>query len=126
MEWDNINWERGTIRIEKTISEISGKAVITTPKTADSRRTISLPEIVLNHLKEIKKESGFIFLSEAGTPVAPRNLLRHFYKAIEKAGVPRIPFHSLRHTAATILLQQDVHPKKVQDLLGHSSITFLP
>jgi integrase len=53
--------------------------------------------------------------------MSPRNLLRHFYSVLERLDIPKIRFHDLRHTAATILLKKDVHPKK---LLGHSSITL--
>jgi integrase len=50
--------------------------------------------------------------------------LRHFYKALKKADVPKIRFHDLRHTAATFLLKENVHPKIVQEMLGHSTITL--
>lgn len=124
MEWKNINWNKGTITIEKTVVEVSGVATVTSPKTAKSRRTITLPAVVLDLLKDNPIKEGFIFESEAGTPVHPRNLLRHFYSVLDTLDIPRIRFHDLRHTCATILLQRDVHPKKVQELLGHSSITL--
>ncbi|MEZ4540726.1 MAG: tyrosine-type recombinase/integrase [Chloroflexota bacterium] len=124
MEWQNIDWDRGTISILKTISEIDNKIVISQPKTQRSRRTITLPQVVLDSLKKTKGVSGFIFQTSAGTPVAPRNLVRHFHEASDSIGLPKIRFHDLRHTAATILLQKDVHPKLVQELLGHSSITL--
>lgn len=124
MEWQNINWENGTISIEKAVSEIKGKAVITAPKTKRSLRTIALPDVVLNLLRKNKQTKGLIFKSLNGTPLTPRNVLRHFYSVLDDLDIPRIRFHDLRHTAATILLQKDVHPKKVQELLGHSSITL--
>lgn len=123
MEWQNINWSASTIGIEKTISEIKGRAVITAPKTARSRRTIVLPDVVLDLLKENRQPKGFIFLSLNDTPITPRNLLRHYYSVLDKLDLPRIRFHDLRHTVATILLQENTHPVKVQQLLGHSSIT---
>jgi integrase len=53
------------------------------------------------------------------------NLLRRAYwPLLKKAGLPRIPFHALRHTAASLLLRKGVHPKIVQELLGHSSIAI--
>jgi integrase len=124
MEWQNINWTKGTVTIVKTISEIKGKAVVTNPKTKLSRRTIALPVVVLELLKLNQKSTGWVFPSERGTQMSPRNLLRHFYSVLERLDIPKIRFHDLRHTAATILLQKDVHPKKVQELLGHSSITL--
>lgn len=124
LEWKNVNWAKSTVIIQKTIVEVKGVAKITDPKTALSRRTITLPAIVLDLLKTHPIKEGFIFESEAGTPIHPRNLLRHFYSVLDDLDIPRIRFHDLRHTCATILLQRDVHPKKVQELLGHASITL--
>src|SRR5215813_13169524 len=63
------------------------------------------------------------FANEIGKPVEAGNLLRRsFWPLLDKAGLPHIRFHDLRHTAATLLLQQGVHPKVVSELLGHSSI----
>ncbi|MNN41005.1 Transposase [compost metagenome] len=84
------------------------------------------------------KDSGLVIQTSVGTPLGPRNLSRNFYRIIKKvqdkqnalkeAGEPYIPFpkirfHDLRHTHATILLKKGVHPKIVQERLGHSSIT---
>jgi integrase len=54
----------------------------------------------------------------------PRNLFRQFKGLLERAGLPDIRFHDLRHTAATLMFEQDVHPKVVQERLGHSTITL--
>jgi len=68
---------------------------------------------------------GLIFTSEVGTAINQSNLLsKSFYPLLKKAEVPRIRFHDLRHTAATLLLQQGVHPKIVQERLGHSRISM--
>lgn len=124
LEWENIDFDRKTVSIQKTVSEISGKPVIGKPKTKRSRRKISLPDIVIDALKELGGGTGFVFTTSNNTPITPRNLLRHYYSVLDELDIPRIRFHDLRHTAATILLTKDVHPKKVQELLGHSSITL--
>jgi integrase len=79
---------------------------------------------MINRSKLDQKSTGWVFPSERGTQMSPRNRLRHFYSVLERLDIPKLRFHDLRHTAATILLQKDVHPKKVQELLGHSSITL--
>jgi integrase len=124
MEWENINWTAKTISIEKTVLEVGYKTVVGEPKTKHARRTISLPQIVIDTLKDNQRVSGFIFQTSNKTPISPRNLIRHFKQVSREAELPDIRFHDLRHTAATILLQQDVHPKKVQELLGHSTIVL--
>jgi len=66
-----------------------------------------------------------VFTTEAGTPINPSNLRqRSFAPLLKRAGLPHIRFHDLRHTCATLLLSKDVHPKFVQELLGHASIAI--
>ena len=70
------------------------------------------------------KEIGVIFHSDIGTPIDPLNLTRDFKKALREAGLPEIRFHDLRHSAATLMLKQGVHPKIVQQRLGHTDISI--
>jgi integrase len=70
------------------------------------------------------KENDMIFPSSTGTPMDPSNLYHNFKKLLLEAGLPDIRFHDLRHTAATLMLQQGTHPKVVQERLGHSDISM--
>lgn len=63
-----------------------------------------------------------MFPSSLGTPLEPRNLYRTFQDILRQTRLPRIRFHDLRHTAATLMLEQGVHPKVVQERLGHANI----
>ncbi len=66
-----------------------------------------------------------VFSTTVGTPVNPENLVNRSYKPLlKKAGLPKIRFHNLRHTCATLLLGRGVHPKFVQELLGHATIAM--
>ncbi|MDX6380435.1 MAG: integrase [Rubrobacteraceae bacterium] len=68
---------------------------------------------------------GLIFATETGTMINPSNLRnRSFKPLLKKAGLPPICFHDLRHTCATLLLANDVNPKIVSEMLGHSSISI--
>jgi len=69
-------------------------------------------------------ENDLIFPSSVGTPMEPRNLVRTFKALLKQAAVPEVRFHDLRHTAATLMLEQGVHPKIVQERLGHSQISL--
>jgi integrase len=65
-----------------------------------------------------------VFTTEVGTLINPTNLRkRSFAPLLKRAGLPHIRFHNLRHTCATLLLSRNVHPKYVQELLGHATIT---
>ena len=119
--WEDIDFKRGTLSVKRTIQMLRGRTIMGEPKTASSKRNIALSNYALNTLKPLKGE-GFVFKTANDTPVSPRNLARDFHKALKKAGLPHMRFHDLRHTAATLLLKENVHPKVVQEMLGHSSI----
>jgi integrase len=107
------------------------------PKSARSRRTIRMPQIVASALKSHRKrqlgermalgkawqDSGLVFVSPIGTPLDPRNVTREFQAMVAAApSIPRVRFHDLRHTAATLLLAQGVDPRTIMETLGPSQI----
>jgi integrase len=106
------------------------------PKTEKSRRMIVLPGFVKEALRIHLtrrgvmcqglswKESGLVFTTDIGTAINPHNMFHHFKDHLKEAGLPDIKFHLLRHSVASILLQQNTHPKIVAELLGHSSINL--
>jgi integrase len=122
LKWEDVDLDKGIVRVRRTI----WKGMATAPKTAKANRPISLTEMAKEALKEQREKDGrseWIFSTRNGTPVSCHNLInRSWGPLLKRAGLPRIPFHNLRHTAATLLLSQQVHPKAVQNLLGHSSI----
>ena len=65
-----------------------------------------------------------MFTSPVGGPSDPAEITRVFQRALAAAALPRVRFHDLRHTAATLLLSQSVHPKVVSEMLGHATITL--
>jgi integrase len=69
------------------------------------------------------EDGDFVFTSRNGKPIYATNIInRAFPRLLGDAGLPRIRFHDLRHTAATLLLGQGIHPKIVSEMLGHTSI----
>jgi integrase len=139
LRWSDIDLERGTLHIQRSMSRVPGYGVIEKdPKTRTSRRKIMLPNIAVEALKEHRlrqneakakvggawKELDIVFCNTFGGFLLPESVLQMFYKILKEAELPHIRFHDLRHSAATILLTMGVHPKVVQELLGHSSITM--
>ena len=108
------------------------------PKSAQSRRVVTLSKAAVAALREHRKrqleerlqageywqEQDLAFTTALGSPIDPRNLIRDFHRLRVRAGLPRLRFHDLRHGCATLLLAQGVHPKLVQELLGHSRISM--
>jgi integrase len=129
--------EKGYLRVIQTLQYVPSKGLlILEPKTDKSRRMLVLPKFVVKALREhlVKrerlskssswKESGLVFTTDIGTPISPRNLIRLFKSKIQEAGLPDIRFHDLRHGVASLLLEKNVHPKIVSELLGHSSVNL--
>ncbi len=129
LHYEDVDWNNGVIHIRHAIQYLIGKGlVITEPKTDKARRAIPVPEFAMAALKDHRdsqnKNQGLVFTTSNGTPFSPRNLIRYFKHTLQKAGLPEIRFHDLRHTSATLLLSEGVHPKVVQEMLGHSQINL--
>ena len=91
------------------------------------KRTIPVNQTVYELLKsksKVRYISGFIFVSQTGTKIIARNLLRAFFKARKAAGLEDVRFHDLRHTFATRLVQSRIDLYVVKELLGHKTITM--
>jgi integrase len=111
---------------------------VLTGKTKSATRTIAIPDLLISELKKHKAkqnqnklllmgayaDNDLIVCSQIGTPTNERNLNRSFYELLDKINVPKIRFHDLRHTHATILLQMGEHPKIVSERLGHSRVNI--
>ena len=143
LKWSDIYLEAGTLRVNRQLQRLRkdgdrpGRLVFSEPKNA-SRRTIDLPQRALEafrihreHQLEEKlrvgsyEDSELVFATGKGTPLDAQNIVnRHFKPLLKRAGLPPIRWHDLRHTCATLLLGRGVHPKLVQHLLGHASITI--
>lgn len=134
LRWQDIDFEREKLSIIQTLSQ-SGSEFSET-KTDGSRRSVALPDETLRSLKQhkvvISKEKlrvgslyedyDLVVCTSLGKPVHPANFRNRWRKLVMQADVPYIRFHDLRHTHATLLLKQGVHPKIVSERLGHSNI----
>jgi integrase len=132
LQWEDVDLASAVLHIRRALQEVAGRLWLDEPKTAKARRTVDLPAVAVAALREhgdrMLAEAHlreFVFCDSQGGPVRKSNLIRRsFLPLLKRAGLPRIRFHDLRHTAATLLLLQGVHPKVVQERLGHSQISI--
>jgi integrase len=135
LKWDDVNLDSGILQVNRALT--GGE--FTAPKTARSRRWIKLTASGVKalrvhrkrQLEERMQRAGFwqdynlVFPSSVGTPLSHRNVVRSFKAVLNRAGLPKtVRLYDLRHTCATLLLSRNVHPKYVQELLGHASIAL--
>lgn len=136
LSWADIDFDGALIRIRGTLSRVGGHLVVTSPKTSHSRRVLPLTpgmaallsaqRMAQEHDRvnahNLWQERGFVFATETGAALDPRNVLRGLTTAATKAGLMGVSVHTLRHSAATAMLESGVHLKAVSELLGHSDI----
>ena len=131
--WEDVNLDRGVLHVRRALSD----GEFATPKTKRSRRRIDLSAGSIAALKRHRmcqlkermvraglwRDHGLVFPSSVGTPLSHRNVVRSFKAVLRRAGLPAvIRLYDLRYKCATLLLCRNVHPKYVQELLGHASI----
>ena len=126
LRWEDVDWQGGRLAVRRQVGVVGGRITVGEPKTAKSRRSVALPDVALSALAEHRERggdgSGYVFVSETGEAMWPEVLSRQFLALAYKMGLPRIRFHDLRHTAATLMLSRGVHPKIVSEMLGHSGV----
>ncbi|CAM2981051.1 MULTISPECIES: tyrosine-type recombinase/integrase [Paenibacillus] len=142
LEWKHVDFENGIININQSIPKYkNGQPVIKGPKNKGSRRKVAIPQIALETLREFERQwkkdhfnsedtwlggsYRFLFSNENGMPFYPKTIgdkWRSFHKRNSEHGLKYIRFHDLRHTSATLLINEGVHPKIISNRLGHSKI----
>lgn len=135
LRWQDVDFASGKIHVRQTLQYVDGQIFFKQPKTAGSRRAVSIPPGLVKILKEHKKrqlerqlqmageykDNGLVFCRQNGEPIFPDTPSSWLPAFCEKIGLPRIKFHSLRHTCASLLLKLGYPSKVIADLLGHSS-----
>lgn len=137
LSWDNINFEKNTITVNKTVSYVEGKIYVTSPKTINSNREIVVSSILIEAIKSykekeesIKRPKGYenknnlLFHKEDGQPLTNSSFSAKFASTLKKNRLKHIRFHDLRHTHASLLYNNyGMNIKSVSDRLGHSKVS---
>ena len=133
LNWKDINLKNKTLTVNKSVKEVyiyedentkHIETIFQVPKTQNSFRTISIPDVLINVLKGLNKKDGLVFHDENGKPLRAKNISYQWTKILKKCNIPHKKFHAIRHTYASMLLKNGVDIETVAELMGHSAISI--
>ena len=126
LKWQDIDWKNGIIKVRRQVARVDGQIVEAPLKTKNSYRAVTISQQAIEVLKKQKTKTNdqYVFPSPNGGPISPDSVNNMLKRVLERAGIPKVRFHDLRHTFATIALQNGVDIKTVSGMLGHFSAGF--
>jgi len=139
LRWRNLDLDSGKLTVVETAYKLgNGEYRIKEPKTAQSRRTVTLPISLVELFKVYRSDQellriqlgislnadDFVFIRPDGSPINPSAITLAFRRIIKRTGLKDIRIHDLRHTHATLMLKAGEHPKVVSERLGHANISI--
>ena len=141
LRWQDVDLESGALRVAVALVKINGQPPrLAEPKTARSRRALPLPAPLIAQLrahrtrqreerllageKWVGEQWGLVFANRLGGPLDPAHVVTAFKKHLQRAELPNLRFHDLRHSCASLLVAQGTHPREVMEILGHSTIAL--
>ena len=137
LRWQDVDLDMGYLRVAKQLKRSQREYVLRDPKSRASRRTIVLPTVIIDRLREhrgrqlAERESqrgdwnslDLLFVRPNGKPLDPTGVSKLVHRLLDAARLPQRRLHDLRHSCATLLLAQGVPARVVMEILGHSQIT---
>ncbi len=131
LQWQDINLENKTLIIHRTLQKIYikeknrcySKIIIDTPKTKTSNRTIPLYYDFINLIKSFYEDKSYYFITNNKNYLEPHRYRHYYQKLLHSLNLPKLTFHSLRHTFATQAIELGIDYKTISEILGHSNIS---
>jgi integrase len=136
LRWTDLDLEAGRLQVRRALVSVRYRIVVSEPKTARGRRSVDLDPASVAALEEHRdrmrgefearraelSDRDLVFVGRAGEPIHPDRFYRAFRRHSDRAGLPAIRLHDLRHTYASVALAAGIHPKVVSERLGHANI----
>ena len=128
LKWCDIDFQNGTISVQRTVQRVNkhGKSevVIGSPKSKSSVRIVPVPDFILDILKQKRKDDDFYIITGTCKPTEPRTMQNRFKAILKICGIRNVNFHLLRHTYATVCIENGFDPKTLSELLGHADASI--
>ena len=138
LRWADVDVAAGRARVIQTITQTSSHVVVGEPKTSSGRHAIALDDATVGVLRDHRRrmleerllvgpdfdDHGLVFHRPDGQCLRPDAVSGAFLRRVGRYGLPRLTLHGLRHTWATLALERGIHPRVVQERLGHSTIAI--
>ena len=128
LKWEDVDFKEGVLHIRRQVARIDHEIAEAPLKTKNAYRNVSIGadavQFLTEHKQKLGKFSGYVFPSPTGGPISPDSVLNMLHRVLKRAGLPKVRFHDLRHTFATLALQNGVDIKTVSGMLGHYSAGF--
>jgi integrase len=124
LQWADVDLERGSLAVRRTLISVSGRIEWSEPKSARGRRVVALDPATVAVLRSLGPGEGLVFCRSDGSPMEPTWVSKRFVRLVADSRLPRIRLHDLHHTHATLALEAGVNPKIVSERLGHATVAF--
>lgn len=128
LKWGDIDFQNETVSVQRTVQRVNkhgrSKVVIGSPKSKSSIRIVPVPDFIIKILRQKRKGDDFYIITGTSKPTEPRTMQNRFKSILKICSIRNVNFHLLRHTYATVCIENGFDPKTLSELLGHADASI--